>query len=126
MGRHGKHNHKVMQHALHFRADLAPLYVVEVADSLPTCVCYHVESLGKYFWSLDYFFDTMIQALESGDNASPTNQPELNKFTKSVQSRLDQADAKELLGDNSLHMKPSNPRYLRIQKHCVFKNVSLI
>lgn len=88
-----------------FPADLQALYVEELSETLPTCVCYHVERLGKYFWALEYFFDALSQALPSDDV------PELNKFTNSVRSRLDQQDAKNLLGENCVHMKPPDPRW---------------
>ena len=102
--------------AMFFSASLQPLFVQELADTLPTPICYHVEDLGKFFWSLEYFYDSLTTALSSEAAAepsqpTPTPVPELNKFTKSVHSRLSQADAKELLGENYMHMKPANPRF---------------
>ena len=95
----------------HFPASLEPLFVEELSDVLPTCVCYHVESLGSFFWSLEYFFDAVVQALEC-EGAQALSQPlELNKFTRAVQSRLAQPSAKEFLGDHCFHKKPLSQRW---------------
>ena len=46
-----------------FAAAIPPLHVEELAEVLPTCVCFHHEGVGKYFWSLAYFFDSMLQSI---------------------------------------------------------------
>lgn len=97
--------------AQHFPADLQPWYVEELKETLPTCVCYFVESLAKCFWSLEFVYDSMLLAMSSNvDDDADMFKPELNKFCKGVQKRLDLDDAKQLLGDHAYHAKPANPR----------------
>ena len=95
---HASHSWPCALSSMDFPADIPALFVEELAETLPTCVCFHHEAIGSYFWSLQFFFDSMIRSLQQADSGE-----ELNKFVKSVQQRLGQADAKELLGEQCIH-----------------------
>ena len=89
-------------------ADSPALFVEELADALPTCVCYHVEAEGKFAWSLPYYFDSISQAVEAEGGGQ--TQLELNKFTKGIAKRLQQPDVQDLLG-NCFHGRSADGRW---------------
>ena len=89
-------------------ADSPALFVEELADTLPTCVCYHVEAEGKFAWSLPYYFDSISQAIDAEGGGQ--SQLELNKFTKGIAKRLQQQDVKDLLG-NCFHARSADGRW---------------
>lgn len=95
--------------AFPFHATIPAIHVEELAETLPSCVCYHHEEEGQYFWALTYMFDSMLKAMETSDDSS--YQPEMNKFSHTVNRRLAKQDAKELLGDRCIHMRPTDPRW---------------
>ena len=84
-----------------FPASLQALYVEELADTLPTCVCYQHDGNGKFYWALAYCFDALSQAVSS----EAQHQPELKKFVKAVATVVQKRDSKEFLGDGCMHMK---------------------
>ena len=83
-----------------FPADLPPLYVSEMAETLPTCVCYRHEELGKFFWSVPFMFDSVVQAMGDDGNAL-----ELQKFNRSIQKFVGQNSVKSELGDHAFYFK---------------------
>lgn len=91
-----------------FHATIPALHVEELADTLPSSICYHHEGEGQYFWSLAYMFDSMLKAMESGDGQYL---PELNKFSWAVHQRLAREDATDLLGARCIHMRPTDSRF---------------
>lgn len=86
-----------------FPASIPPLFVEELSDTLPTCICYHHPGVRKYFWSLAYFFDSLTQVLDDGDNQNDSSALELNKFVQSVEKCVSKGEAAEFLGENCVH-----------------------
>ena len=84
-----------------FPASVQALYVEELADTLPTCVCYQHDGNGKFYWALAYCFDALNQAVSSGAQ----RQPELNKFVNAVAAVVQKHECKEFLGDGCMHTK---------------------
>lgn len=91
--------------AVQFPADLRPLYVSELSETLPTCVCFRHEELGRFFWALPFFFDSVMQAI--GDDGNASN---IQKFNQSVQKLLGQGDVQAQVGNNSFYFNARDPQ----------------
>ena len=87
-----------------FPASVQALYVEELADTLPTCVCYQHDGSGKLYWALAYCFDALNQAVGS----EARHQPELKKFVKAVAAVFEKRDCKEFLGHGCMHRKDAS------------------
>ena len=120
-------SHHLVADVMDIPADIPALFIEELSDSLPTCVCYHVESEGKFAWSLPYYFDSLSQAVETEGGGQSAL--ELNKFTKGISKRLQQQDVQDLLG-NCFHARPAGGRWEILKKNsqmvqCYFCNDAL-
>lgn len=100
-----------------FPASIQPLFVEELSDTLPTCICYHHPGVRKYFWSLAYLFDALVQVLDGDDGNDDSSSLELNKFVLSVEKCVSNGEAAQFLGQNIVHKMAGRRWFLESMIH---------